>query len=124
MSRFGRDDHGAAAVEFALVIPLMLTLLLGIVDFGFAFSAKIAVTQAAREGARVLAVGGTTVQARTRVNDALRSNGQVLPVAVTVPTTCSGGGDRATVQVSGSVPTMLPIPDITVTARGVMRCEG
>lgn len=117
-------DEGAAAVEMALVVPVLLTLVLGIVDFGFAFSAKIAVTQAAREGARVIALGGSSSEATARVNQALTSSGQVLPVTVSYPTGCSGTGTVATVQVTGSVPTVLPIPDISVTARGVMRCTG
>ena len=36
MSRSGRD-RGAAAVEFALLMPLLLVLLLGIMEFGYAF---------------------------------------------------------------------------------------
>jgi Flp pilus assembly protein TadG len=46
-----RHRRGATAVEFALVLPLMMTLLLGTVDFGrFAYT-HIAVTNAARAGA-------------------------------------------------------------------------
>ena len=46
-----RHRRGATAVEFALVLPVMVTLLLGTVDFGrFAYT-QIAVTNAARAGA-------------------------------------------------------------------------
>jgi Flp pilus assembly protein TadG len=43
---------GAAAVEFALVLPLFLVLLFGVVEFGLIIYAKGIITQASREGAR------------------------------------------------------------------------
>lgn len=52
-----RADHGAAAVEFALVCVLLVMLLVGIVEFGRVYTAQLAVTHAAREGARAAAVG-------------------------------------------------------------------
>lgn len=51
-----REDAGAAAVEFALVSVLLLMMIVGIVEFGRLYSAKLAVTHAAREGARQAAV--------------------------------------------------------------------
>jgi Flp pilus assembly protein TadG len=52
-----REDRGAAAVEFALVLPILLLLLGGIIDFGFALNTQISLTHAAREGVRVEALG-------------------------------------------------------------------
>src|SRR5215469_14940436 len=55
------SERGAAAVEFALLLPLLVMLIFGMIDFGRAINAQITITQAAREGARVLALpGGTT----------------------------------------------------------------
>jgi len=45
-------ERGAAAVEFALVLPLFLWLVLGTIDFGYYFFVSEIVTNAAREGAR------------------------------------------------------------------------
>lgn len=45
-------DEGAAAVEFALLFPLFIMLVLGTISFGFAFERWINVTQAAREASR------------------------------------------------------------------------
>ena len=61
-------DRGATAVEFALVLPLLLLLVFGIIDFGRALNAQITLTQAAREGARLEALGDSSaaVQARTQ----------------------------------------------------------
>jgi Flp pilus assembly protein TadG len=47
-----RDDAGAAAVEFALVLPLLLVMTMGIIEFGRAFNHSHVITDAAREGAR------------------------------------------------------------------------
>jgi len=44
-------------VEFALVLPLLLILVVGIVEFGRAYNTKISLQAAAREGARELALG-------------------------------------------------------------------
>jgi Flp pilus assembly pilin Flp len=52
-----RREEGAAAVEFALLLPLLVLLLFGIIEFGFAFSTRIQATNAAREAARLAVVG-------------------------------------------------------------------
>ncbi|MBW1744397.1 MAG: pilus assembly protein [Deltaproteobacteria bacterium] len=48
-----RDEKGVAAVEFALVLPILLILLFGIVEFSLLLYDKAMITNAAREGARV-----------------------------------------------------------------------
>jgi Flp pilus assembly pilin Flp len=52
-----RDQDGAAAVEFALLLPLLVMLLFGFIQFGTAFNTRIQATNAAREGARMAVVG-------------------------------------------------------------------
>ena len=62
-----RSEEGAQLVEFALVLPLLLLLMLGIAEFGFMFQRYEVVTNAAREGARLAVLpgyGNTDVQAR------------------------------------------------------------
>ena len=51
---------GAAAVEMALVLPLLFMLVFGIIEFGFIFNRFITVTHAAREGVRVYGLPGKT----------------------------------------------------------------
>jgi Flp pilus assembly protein TadG len=71
-----RDDRqrGAAAVEFALIVPLLVSMLLGVVDFGMALSQNISLQGAAREGARQGVTQGdviaTTSQAKGSLDDA------------------------------------------------------
>lgn len=64
-----RSERGAALVEFALVLPLLLFIIMGIVDFGFLFQRFQVVNSAAREGARMAVLPGyapADVEARVR----------------------------------------------------------
>jgi len=125
-------DRGAAAVEFALLLPLLALLVFGIVDFGRALNAQITLTQAAREGARMAALGEPNVVSSTQA----AATG-LSPVSVTV-TSCPVGaaaGVNATVQVSYTFTFLTPVGGIaklfgsgfgstmTLTAQGVMPCE-
>ena len=83
-------ERGAAAVEFALLLPVLLLLVFGIIDFGRALNAQITLTQAAREGARLAAVGQPNVVGRTQAAAA-----GLNPVAVTVTACPPGAGPGA-----------------------------
>ncbi|WP_426299033.1 TadE/TadG family type IV pilus assembly protein [Arthrobacter sp. R-11] len=54
--RAREDSRGAVAVEFALVVPFLLLLVAGIIEFSNSMGVQIAVSQAAREAARTYAV--------------------------------------------------------------------
>jgi Flp pilus assembly protein TadG len=77
-ARDGRD-RGAAAVEFALIMPLLLLLVFGIISFGYMLSFRQAISQAAAEGARAAAVAQRDADqvpdAISAMNDALESYG-------------------------------------------------
>jgi Flp pilus assembly protein TadG len=51
-------DRGTAAVEFALVLPIALLVIFGIIDFGRMLNAQITLTEATREAARAAALSG------------------------------------------------------------------
>lgn len=51
------SEKGSSSVEFALILPVLILILFGIIQFGFVFNNYLAVTHAAREGARLAAVG-------------------------------------------------------------------
>lgn len=54
MSRRRRtDSRGAAVIEFALILPLLMIMLAGILDYGQIYFTRLTMTNAAREGARV-----------------------------------------------------------------------
>jgi len=129
-------DRGAAAVEFALVLPLLLLVLFGIIDFGRALNAQITLTQAAREGARLAALGYSDSDVATRAQAAATG---LSGVSVAVTTTCAAGAGPtadAVVDVSDQFTFVTPIgaiagifvssglgAPITLTAQGVMPCE-
>ena len=82
-------DRGSVAVEFALLLPMLLLIVFGIIDFGRALNAQITLTQAAREGARLAAVNQPNVVSRTQAAAVGLS-----PVSVTV-TSCPPVPGRA-----------------------------
>ena len=50
--RVRREDDGIAAVEFAIILPVLVAMLMGIIDWGFFFFYTESIVNAAREGAR------------------------------------------------------------------------
>lgn len=63
--RLQKDEKGQAIVEFALVFLIIMIIVLGIVQFSMILSAQIAVTNAAREGARQASLGAEKTTVRT-----------------------------------------------------------
>ena len=88
---FVRADRGAAAVELAILLPVVLLILGGIVDFGRFFFTKIELTNAAREGVRaaIVTTGTPGPGATTRALAALPGMA-TSSVRVTV-TACTTG---------------------------------
>jgi Flp pilus assembly protein TadG len=56
MKKAARDERGVALVEFALVAPLILLLVIGVVEFGVFVSARSVISAASREGAHFLSL--------------------------------------------------------------------
>jgi Flp pilus assembly protein TadG len=76
-------EKGAELIEFALIFPTLLLVILGIMDFGFLFQRYEIVTNAAREGARVAILPGyADADVQARVNQYLTAGG--LPGTATV----------------------------------------
>jgi Flp pilus assembly protein TadG len=133
-ARLADRQAGAAAVELALVLPILLLLVFGIVDFGRAYNAQISLTQAAREGARARALGADAAATTARVQLAAG----FLPatsVSVGAGTPCPASPtstDVATVTATSTFTFVTPIGalagfaagPLTLTGTGVMRCLG
>lgn len=80
-ARARRDVRGAAAVEFALILPVLMILVFGIINYGDMLSVRQSVSQAASEGARAAAVNpgddaAKMVAARKAVDAALAAQKQ------------------------------------------------
>jgi Flp pilus assembly protein TadG len=131
MKRF-RDQRGASAVEFAIIVPVLFMIVFGIIGFGIAFMQVQTIRGAVREGARISAVGATASQVQQKVEDA--STG-IVPAAEVDVTSCPGQNTTVdttatfdTQQLNGGegiVVTIPLLPDIhmspVVTAQ--FRCE-
>ncbi|MBU4450326.1 MAG: pilus assembly protein [Actinomycetia bacterium] len=115
------NEKGVSAVEFALVLPIFLMLVIGIFQFGIAFNNWIAITHAAREGARLAAVGQYDEQ---RVRDSAPS---VAIQSISVSGLGGSVGSPVTVIVTGNV-LNINIPfagnwPVTLRSTAVMRLE-
>lgn len=128
-------ERGAVAVEFALILPIFLMLILGIVEFGRAFSIQVSMAEGAREAARYMAIHYATESdaedtARERALFAANPIANLQPGDVDI-TACMPG-DNTVVTITAAtdyltgLPSLLPfLPDImNISARGVMRCGG
>ncbi len=92
-----RNQKGASAVEFAIILPVLVMILFGMFQFGIAYNNWIALTHAAREGARLAAVGAYDEQA-------VRDRAPSVDIASVNVTGLDGNiGDDVTVNVTGSV---------------------
>lgn len=101
------SDEGAELIEFALVLPMLLLVVLGIAEFGFMFQRFEVITNAAREGARIAVLPGySTADVQNRVS-AYVTQGRV-PTTVTNPVV-------TVADVDIPVPGRLPISARRVT---------
>lgn len=129
-------ERGAAAIEMAIVLPLLLVILIGTMEFGRVFNVQNSLTQAARAGARhaaihhddaTLDVEGTALAAAPSLSG--------LTIAVSDNAASCGPGADVEVTTSVNLASMTGFLDIswfgspglfpmTLTGVGVMRCGG
>jgi Flp pilus assembly protein TadG len=128
--RAGWGERGAAAVEFALVVPILLLLVLGIAEFGRAYNIQTTLSGAAREGVRTMAVLNDPAGARTATKAAAPTLDLTDGDITVSPASCPV--DSATLPVTASVVVTYPMsfitnffgPSLTLTGEAVMRCNG
>ncbi|MBG6182284.1 Flp pilus assembly protein TadG [Arthrobacter sp. CAN_A214] len=121
----GSKERGAVAVEFAVLLPVLILVLLGIMEFGRAFNVQTSLTSAAREGARVMAITKDATDARQKAINAAVSL-DPLPTNVSVaPCGSSSIGQQTTVTITYELNSLTGIAGpFTMTGRGVMLCGG
>ena len=122
----GDAESGAVAVEFALLLPMLLLVLFGIIDFGRAWNMQITLSHAAREGVRLAALSTGDPVARTQAAAAPAVTG--IGVAVTSCPTPVDPARNAQVVASKTFTYVTPIggflPTPTIRGKGEMRCSG
>ena len=123
-----RQEKGQALLEMALILPVLLLILGGIIEFGRIFHADLVITGASREGARAAVVGEPYEAVRDKVLAAAPSldEGQLN---VSLSPENYSRGDMLTVTVSYHVDLVVPLisallPDpFPVQAATTMRVE-
>ena len=130
-----KSERGAAAVEFALVLPLLLLLLLGIVEFGRVYNAQMQLTAAARDGARVMTINSNSAAAAAEARAAVIASAPALAPAIAADqidiavspgnTDVCSPGAVATVTVAYPLNFLSGLfgATITLTGKGVMQCS-
>ena len=126
-----REERGATAVEFAFIVPLLIVLVLGIVEFGHAFQVQGTLSAAAREGVRAMALRNDPVDARAVVRNAAASlNPDITDAQITIaPQSCvqtPAGNRTVTVTIRYPKPLLTGFfgASLDLTGTGVMRCNG
>jgi hypothetical protein len=90
-----RDERGAAMVEFAIILPLVLLLTFGLIDFGFAFADAAGIKSATRSGARIGSAlskqDGQLQSITTAVNAGLGNSTRAQATEITIYAAAPGG---------------------------------
>ena len=112
-------------VEMAIVLPVLLLLVFGIIDFGRLYNTQVTLTHAAREGIRDYAIFGDRDQAENVARQAVTSFDRTLmefpPASDCIP------GQPATMTITYPFNSSIPFLGesiLTISAKGVMRCGG
>lgn len=136
--RFRGQEGGAAAIEFALIMPLLVLFVFGIIGFGLAFMQMQTIRGALREGGRAAATGASATEVRNHAFDSAlgaidsAGNVEVNPNTGTRPVcTPQNIGDDATVSYDtthlpgGGIPVTIPFLAIHLspTLEANFRCE-
>ncbi|MGF9650250.1 TadE/TadG family type IV pilus assembly protein [Pseudarthrobacter oxydans] len=123
-----RDERGAVAVEFALVAPILVAIIIAIVEFSNAYNIQVSVTQASREAARTMAITKDATKATAAGKAGAPSiNSSLLTFdysAATCPAATPTAIALVTVQYSGSSLTGFFGSAVTITGKGAMQCGG
>jgi Flp pilus assembly protein TadG len=126
-----RNERGAAAVEFALVVPLLVLLLAGIAEFGRAYYLQTTLSGAARESVRVMALkndaGQARAAARSSADPLVLTDAQILVTPASgscLATASSQPNATVTINYAMRYATRFIGTTVILRGKGVMRCGG
>lgn len=135
---FKRKDDGTAAIEFALVLPIFLVLLLGILAYGIYFAAAHGTAQLAAEAARASVAGLTDTErsniAKATVAKNAASYGMILDATKVTVVAAPLAGDATEFRVAVSYNAVdlpiwsftpfLPLPSSTIVQSAIVKRGG
>lgn len=124
------EKRGQALVELALILPILILILMGTMEFGRIFHSYLVITNASREGARAGVVGLDDTGIRTKVKDVATSLSlSDTQINITPGYSSRSRGVPLTVQVDYSISLVTPMLGVAVpnpfplTASTTMRVE-
>lgn len=124
-----RSEKGQAIVEFTLVIPILMVMLLGIVDIGRITFAYASLHFSAQETVRVAGLGGTEEEILTRADESFMADDSVAPAVQTTPLSERRAGEYITITLTYSFDPLTPFvsslfsDQIVLSADSTIRVE-
>lgn len=117
--------HGNALIELVIVLPFLLAVLFGIIEFGSVMYTRHNMVQAAREAARVLAVqGGTSAQATAVANNRLAMvSGVNFTINITAPASATAANQDVTVEITAPLTEAALADPMKIMGDGVLRAR-
>lgn len=104
-----RRRRGQAIVEFAVVLPVFLLLILGVIDFGMVAHQSQSLGHAAREGARLAATGATESEIASRLYSELSLRWSADEISFDIAETDKGGYREITVSLTAPFTFVTPV---------------
>lgn len=125
-----KNEKGQALVEFAIILPILLLLIMGILQFGLLINSYLALENSSREGARLGIVGCTDKDIQNIVmKTAPTLNSNALTINITPSEGSRKSGDTLTINLTYNYNLTIPIistlfnNSVTLNAQTSMRIE-
>ncbi|WP_291632501.1 TadE/TadG family type IV pilus assembly protein [Clostridium sp.] len=105
-----RNEKGQSLVEFAILLPIILLLLMGILEFGLMLNSYLTINNSAREGARLGIVAGSNIEIEELINNSSPNLDTAnLVVNITPVEGSRQSGDTLTVEIIYNYQVIIPI---------------
>ncbi|SES16612.1 TadE-like protein [Gracilibacillus ureilyticus] len=100
MKNIFKNENGQSLVEFALVIPLFLMIVVGVIDFGGLFYTNLQMEMVTQEATRLAGLGNDDTTIRSYAEEKFQGNSDNLTVAITPDEVNRNSGEYVTVKLS------------------------
>ena len=130
LKRSFKSQKGQSLVEFALILPIVILILMGILEYGLMLNSYLSINNASREGARLGAVGGTDIEIDAKEKNILPTlkSGDII-VVITPSEATRARGESISVAINYNYHSTIPIisnitgETVVLTAQTIMRVE-
>lgn len=128
LRRLTKEQHGQSLLEFALIVPVLLLLICGIIDFGRLLYTYLHLNMAVQEAVRLGGLGGTDAEIQSFLQQYVRTDSELLSITISPLPQYRESGDYITVALELPMRFVTPIvsglvPDPTVAVDSTIRIE-